>query len=181
MPGALGAVGVALPMVLRSGSAGSSPGRGPGQMGVQGWGWSAEVGTRFSRETRPPVLVSAWPRHPLLAPTKRVFIPRFDASLLQATVTSAERPGASPAGELRHMGDSACARAVLVLGGTHSCSRSPRETGLPLQPVPMLRHPAPTQEVCSLWMVGTMPYVCLELKYQGHFRGVSISSFLGCF
>lgn len=38
---------------------------------------------------------------------------------------------------------------------------SPRETGLPAALSPHVTS-SPTQEVCSLWMVGTMPYVCLE-------------------
>lgn len=48
---------------------------------------------------------------------------------------------------------------------------SPRETGLPAACPPMLDIHPPTQEVCSLWTVGTMPYVCLENENTGSLPG----------
>lgn len=160
MPGVSGAVGVALPMVLRSGGAGSSPERGPGQMGVQGWGWSAEGGHHVSPGG--DSASGAWCQPGLGIPSLPQpgggghSIPRFDASLLQTTpVTSAERPGASPAGELGHMGDSACARGSARAWGrsTPLMLWSPRETGLPAACPPMLDIQPPPRKcaACGRW------------------------------
>lgn len=150
----------------------------PDRWGSRDGGWSAVGGCPVSPRGRLGhwCLVSAWRRLPLLAPTWGGHsTPRFDASLLQTTsVTSAERPGASPAGELGHAGDSAyawgSARAWGLwgqAGAPHSCS-GPQERRGCLRPAPRCLTSTPlTQEVCSLWTVGTVPYVCLENENTG--------------
>lgn len=82
VPGISGAAGGTLLMVLRSGAAGSSPERGPGQMGAQGWGGVCSGWTpRFPQgRLGHQGTVSAWPQLPLLAPTWGEVIPLLDST-----------------------------------------------------------------------------------------------------